>query len=79
MPQRLEDSPAPFPWRAAMAFGLGVLRLSPKDFWAMSPSELAAAWEGVHGAPVEGGGAPDLQSLMRAYPDHGGQGLNHGE
>lgn len=62
-----------------MAFGLGVLRLSSSDFWAMSPCELAAAWEGVYGAPHEGAGPPDLQSLMRAFPDHAKQGVNHGE
>lgn len=33
----------PFPWRAAMRFGLGTLRLAPRDFWAMTPRELAAA------------------------------------
>jgi len=62
-----------------MAFGFGVLRLAPNDFWAMAPCELAAAWEGVYGAPVEGAGAPDLQSLMRAFPDQNTHGLNYGE
>lgn len=33
----------PFPWAAAMRFGLGVLRLAPRDFWSMTPRELAAA------------------------------------
>ncbi len=27
----------PFPWREAIGFGLGVLRLSPAQFWAMTP------------------------------------------
>jgi uncharacterized phage protein (TIGR02216 family) len=61
-----------------MAFGLGVLRLSPKDFWSISPCELAAAWEGVYGAALESSGAPDLQGLMRAFPDHGNQGVSNG-
>ncbi len=29
-----------------MAFGFGRLRLSSRDFWAMTPRELAAAVEG---------------------------------
>jgi uncharacterized phage protein (TIGR02216 family) len=37
------DAPAPFPWEAAMRFGLGRLRLPPDVFWAMTVPELAAA------------------------------------
>lgn len=62
-------SPPPFPWARAMAFGLGVLRLSSRDFWAMTPRELASAAEGVYG---RAGGAPSrdtLAALMRAFPD----------
>ena len=33
----------PFPWAAAMRFGLGRMCLAPRDFWAMTPRELAAA------------------------------------
>jgi uncharacterized phage protein (TIGR02216 family) len=58
----------PFPWEAAMRFGLGVLRLPPRDFWAMSPRELAAAWGAVAGGTV----APsrkDLETLMERFPD----------
>lgn len=61
----------PFPWAEAMAFGLGVLRLSPDAFWSMTPRELAAAVRGVRGLA----GAPppparsDLDALMRAFPD----------
>lgn len=54
-----------------MAFGLGVLRLSPRDFWAMTPRELARAAEGVYGRRA---GAPTraaLETLMRAFPDRG--------
>ncbi len=59
-----------FPWEAAMRFGLGVLRLSPAAFWAMSPRELSAAYHGVTGGgPV---GAPDRQqfeALQGVFPD----------
>ena len=61
----------PFPWKQAIGFGLGVLRLSPTAFWAMTPRELAYAIEAVCG----GGGAPlpreTLNELMTRYPDGG--------
>ena len=58
----------PFPWGDAIGFGLGVLRLSPAAFWAMTPRELALAI-----AAVTGSAAPlarnDLQHLMTRFPD----------
>ena len=59
----------PFPWREAMGFGLGVLRLPPRDFWAMTPRELASAWGAIVGdraGPLE---RRDLQTLMERFPD----------
>lgn len=58
----------PFPWDAALAFGLGRLRLSPDAFWSMTPRELAAA----AGLLLPGRGElqrADLEALMRAFPD----------
>ena len=58
-----------FPWRRAMAFGFGRLKLSSRDFWAMTPRELAAAVEGLLGpipAPLD---RTALDALMRRYPD----------
>ena len=48
-----------------MQLGLGILRLSPKDFWNATPREIAAAF---------GGPAPPLlrdcfEDLMKRYPD----------
>jgi len=54
-----------------MSFGLGVLRLSSRDFWSMTPRELFCAVEGVYGATP---GAPPraaLEELMRRFPDSG--------
>lgn len=64
-------SPAPFPWREAMAFGLGALRLSPDAFWAMTPRELAAALEGAGALASRPPDCADLDlaALMRAFPD----------
>ena len=58
----------PFPWDEAIGFGLGVLRLSPQAFWAMTPRELALAIRAVTGAtmPLE---RHDLSDLMKRYPD----------
>lgn len=54
-----------------MAAGLGVLRLEPRAFWAMTPRELATALTAVLG-PVDVGAPPsrgDLAALMRRFPD----------
>ena len=59
----------PFPWRQAIGFGLGVLRLAPEQFWRMTPRELAAAMEAVLGP-----GQPTLDraafaALRARFPD----------
>ena len=58
----------PFPWREAIGFGLGVLRLSPDEFWRMTPRELAYAIEASTGrrAPLDRAG---FEQLMKRYPD----------
>ena len=58
----------PFPWREAIGFGLGVLRLPPEHFWRMTPRELAYAIEAASGrnAPLDRAG---LKQLMARYPD----------
>lgn len=55
-----------------MAFGFAVMRLSPAEFWAMTPRELAAAMRAFgHGAHAPPDRA-DLSNLMNAYPDSRG-------
>ena len=52
-----------------MAFGFGILRHAPRDFWAMTPRELQHALDGVFGVR---GNAPTLawlDEMMRAFPD----------
>lgn len=58
----------PFPWKDAMRFGFGVLRLSPSAFWSMTPRELGAAYDAVRGAiaPFD---RSRLDDLMRQHPD----------
>lgn len=61
----------PFPWSDAMRFGLGTLRLSPCQFWAMTPRELAAAIaaQNHNGMQVTPPARSELQDLMQLYPD----------
>jgi len=59
----------PFPWRDAMQLGFGVLKLSSKEFWGLTPRELAAAFEALSGMRS---GTPDrnrLKQLMERFPD----------
>ena len=55
-----------------MAAGLGLLRLSPAVFWAMTPRELASALRGLAG--ISGAVAPldraALEHLAARYPDN---------
>jgi uncharacterized phage protein (TIGR02216 family) len=54
-----------------MAAGLGLLRLPAREFWEMTPRELAAALRVVLppsaavGLPTRG----DLDTLMARFPD----------
>lgn len=53
-----------------MGFGLGVLRLAPRDFWAMTPRELTAAHQGLCGPPPPAPlGRARLAALMAQFPD----------
>jgi uncharacterized phage protein (TIGR02216 family) len=52
-----------------MRFGLGVLHLSPSDFWSMTPRELACAIEAATagvGTPVD---RASFNDLMERFPD----------
>ena len=49
-----------------MELGLGVLRLSPRDFWATTPREIAAAFPAQH-TPTMNRAA--LDDLMQHFPD----------
>lgn len=48
-----------------MQLGIGVLRLSPRDFWLSTPREIAAAFADA-AAPL---GRADLDGLMQRFPD----------
>jgi uncharacterized phage protein (TIGR02216 family) len=50
-----------------MQLGLGVLRLSPRDFWAATPREIAAAFASHPAAgPMD---RRDLDDLINRFPD----------
>ncbi len=68
----MSDKARPFPWVEAMAIGLGVLRLSPRDFWAMTPIELGRAINGLTGGtPMRPMTRAGLQALIARFPDRG--------
>ena len=60
---------SPFPWADAMRLGFGVLKLSSREFWGLTPRELAAA---LSAAAPHRRTAPDrtrLDDLMARFPD----------
>lgn len=59
----------PFPWRAAIGFGIGVLRLAPDAFWRMTPRELAFAIAAVRGEPALPIARAALDALIHRFPD----------
>lgn len=66
----------PFPWKQAIGIGFGVLRLSPQQFWSMTPREFGYAIE------VMTGRTPSLDrsalaQLMKRYPDDVSARQNH--
>lgn len=52
-----------------MRFGLGVLRLPPASFWAMTPRELALALEAFGPRLGAAPGRAALERMMGAFPD----------
>jgi len=63
----------PFPWGEAIGFGLGVLRLPPMQFWAMTPRELAFAIRAVRGPVAWAMDRPAFDDLMARFPDRSKQ------
>jgi uncharacterized phage protein (TIGR02216 family) len=52
-----------------MQVGFGVMRLSSHEFWALTPRELAAAFEGVSGRTTSPPARKTLETMMAQYPD----------
>ncbi len=58
-----------FDWPGLLQLGLRGLRLTPVQFWALTPAELMVML-GKAGGPARLGRAR-LEELARAFPDHG--------
>jgi uncharacterized phage protein (TIGR02216 family) len=57
-----------FDWPALMQAGMRGLRLAPRDFWALTPAELALMLGQTGGrAPMTRAG---LAALQAAWPDN---------
>ena len=52
-----------------MAAGFGLLRLSPEQFWSMTPRELERAMSVLLPAASPSLRRHELDALMRAFPD----------
>jgi len=58
-----------FPWDEAMRLGFGVLHLSSREFWGLTPRELAAAFEALAGRQIRAPDRGGLDRLMERFPD----------
>lgn len=52
-----------------MAIGLGLLRLSPRDFWSMTPREFERAVRVMLPGGRDAPGRAELEALMKRFPD----------
>ena len=52
-----------------MRLGFGVLKLSSKEFWGLTPRELAAAFEAVSGVRTTAPDRDRLKTMMERFPD----------
>jgi uncharacterized phage protein (TIGR02216 family) len=57
-----------FDFESALGFGMCVLGLAPRDVWAASPNEIAAAVRFLTG-PSQGLSRAELDRLMARFPD----------
>lgn len=58
-------------WPALMRAGIGGLRLTPAEFWALTPVELQMMLGAAGGAdPMR---RSRLEALMQAFPDQDGE------
>jgi len=60
---------AAFPWDEAMALCFGTFRLSPRDFWALTPRELAALVAPFARTRTAAPNRERLDQLLALYPD----------
>lgn len=56
-----------FDWSALLRFGLSHLRLSPSEFWQLTPKELSLMARPR--SPQAQLGQRELQTLLEQYPD----------
>jgi uncharacterized phage protein (TIGR02216 family) len=56
-------------WPELIGLACGVMRMSPADFWAMSPREFDAAARPFIAPQSEAPARRALDALMRQFPD----------
>ena len=52
-----------------MAMGFGLLRLSPGEFWSMTPREMERAMSVLGGGRAGAPERSDLVGMMKRFPD----------
>ncbi len=58
-----------FPFARLLGLGVGLLGLSPHDFWAMTPRELTAALAARRPGAPQPLNREALNALMQRFPD----------
>ena len=58
-----------FPWKEAMQFGLGTLKLPPGVFWSLTPRELFACMHANTALPEPSISRRCLEVMQSRYPD----------
>ncbi|MEW9806804.1 rcc01693 family protein [Mesorhizobium marinum] len=58
-----------FPWDSVMTASFGLLRLSPRDFWSMTPREMERAMSALGGGRTPAPRRGELEHLMAQFPD----------
>lgn len=61
-----------------MEVGFGLLRLSPREFWTMTPRELAAAARALAPSGTGAVTRAEMVAMMAAMPDKRAKGDIHG-
>lgn len=57
------------PWYDYMKVGMGPMKLSPRDFWELTPNEFWAIYHALFDKPKTGMSRTEFSDLMRKVPD----------
>jgi uncharacterized phage protein (TIGR02216 family) len=58
-----------FPWQDAARIGFGLLRLSPREFWQLTPKELVMIFDAFGIGASQGLDRQTFQQMADKFPD----------